>query len=298
MLEARARLVNAIRGFFADRDFLEVNTPVRIPAPALEDYIDAEPAGPGRWLRTSPELHLKRLLAAGYPRLFQLGPCFRRGECGPRHQPEFTMLEWYRAEANNRAILDDTVALVRACAKAVGGTGTAGFRGITADVDAPWEELTVDEAFAKYAGTTPEAAMAGGEGGFEQTLVEKIEPHLGRGRPTVLKEYPPAFGALARRCPHRPGRADRWELYVGGLELANAYSELTDAAEQRQRFLACAELRRRDGREVYPLDEEFLAALETGLPPSGGIALGVDRLLMVLTGADTIQDTLPFPEPA
>lgn len=294
-LEQRARLLAAIRRFFTEREFLEVETPLRIPAPALEDYIDAEPAG-GWYLRTSPELHMKRLLAAGYPRLFQLGPCFRQGECGGRHQPEFAMLEWYRAHAGYRDILADTAALLLdACRAVTGGRDHCEFRNTRIDFAAPWEEWTVDEAFVKFAGMTPEDAMASGEGGFERVLVEKVEPHLGFGRPAILRDYPLAFGALARRSAERPDRAERWELYVAGLELANAYSELTDAAEQRRRFEACAELRRNDGRSVYPMDEEFLAALAAGMPPSGGIALGVDRLLMVLAGAGTIRDVIAFP---
>ncbi|MFA4943815.1 MAG: EF-P lysine aminoacylase EpmA [Lentisphaeria bacterium] len=292
-LHGRQRLLQAVRQFFAARDFLEVETPIRLPRPALEEFIDAEPAGDW-FLRTSPELHMKRLLAAGYPRLVQIGPCFRRGEEGRQHHPEFTMLEWYRANAGCRDILADTVALVRAAAHAVAGAGQWRFRGETINADAPWEELTVDEAFQRHAGLTPEAAMRE-PAGFEQILVERVEPHLGRGRPTILRDYPLPFAALARPCPGRPDRAERWELYIGGLELANAYGELTDPTEQRRRFLACADFRRHEGRPIYPLDEPFLAALEAGIPPCGGIALGFDRLLMTLLDRPTIADVTAFP---
>lgn len=294
-LEARQRLLRCIRGFFEERDFLEAETPLRIPAPAIEDYIDAEPAG-SWFLRTSPELHMKRLLAAGYPRLFQLGPCFRQGECGTRHQPEFCMLEWYRADSGCDEILADTAALVRAACRAVTGERFCRHAGHTVNVESPWEELTVDAAFAKFAGRTPEEAMAAGE--FEHDIVAKIEPRLGLERPCVLRNYPLPFGGLARRCPERPDRAERWELYIGGLEIANAYSELTDPAEQTRRFAESAEIRRRDGRTVYPMDRQFMDALASGMPPSGGIALGVDRLLMTLTGATSIAEVVAFPHEA
>ncbi len=290
-LEARAALLHAIREFFDCYDFLEVETPVRLTAPALEDYIEAEPSG-SSWLRTSPELHMKRLLAAGYRRIWQLGPCFRQGELGRRHRPEFTMLEWYRANAGCRDILRDTIKLVRFGAQAVTGATTIRFRGNTIDLGGEWEELTVADAFRRHAATEVRDAMAAGA--FEEILCAQVEPQLGRGRPTILTDYPAEMAALARRNPADPSVAERWELYVGGLELANAYGELTDPAEQRRRFAACAELRQQEGRPVYPLDEQFLAALDHGLPPCGGIALGVDRLTMVLTDAETIDDVIAF----
>ena len=296
-LEQRHRLVEAIRSFFTDHGFLEVDTPIRIPAPALEDYIDAEPAGTA-FLRTSPELHLKRLLAAGYERLFQMGPCFRQGESGRLHQPEFTMLEWYRAAADYRDMYADTRDLLRhACARVTGGD-VCSFRGHQVPLTGPWEELTVDAAFERYAGQSVAAVLAAGPGAFEQTLVEQIEPHLGYRTPTILLDYPVEFGGLACRKSADPTRVERWELYIAGLEIANAYSELTEATEQRRRFTACAELRRSQQRAVYPLDEEFLTALDHGMPRAGGIALGVDRLLMVLTGAERIQDVVAFPTAA
>jgi len=293
-LRLRSGLTAYIRAFFRERGFLEVDTPVRLATPALEEFIDAEPAGSG-WLRTSPELHLKRLLAAGYDRLFQLGPCFRQGERGRLHQPEFAMLEWYRAGADYEAILADTRALVAGAAHTLLGRTVIERGGRSCDLAADWDDWTVDAAFGQFAGLSVEAVLAQGDGAFETRLVEMIEPRLGHDRPAILRDYPLAFGALARRKPGRPDRAERWELYIAGIEIANAYSELTDAAEQRRRFLACAERRRREGRAVYPLDEPFLAALESGLPPCGGIALGFDRLLLLLAGADRLDDVLPFP---
>jgi len=270
-----------------------VHTPLRIAAPALEDYIDAEPSG-DRFLRTSPELHMKRLLAAGYERIFQLGPCFRRGERGRVHLPEFAMLEWYRLNADYRDVLNETVALVRHAFAVAAGRPVCRWRGCEVDVSEPWEEITVEDAFGRYAGRNVDDAVDSGE--FEQVLVEKIEPQLGQGRPTVLLDYPVACSGLSRRKPDNPERVERWELYIAGLELANACSELVDCEEQRQRFEACAALREIEGREVYAPDQAFMAALREGMPPAAGVALGVDRLIMAISGADPIADAVAFPE--
>ncbi len=303
VLDLRAKTLRAIRQFFYDRDFLEVETPLRLPAPALETHIDAIPAG-GEYLRTSPELHMKRLLAAGCEKIFQLGPCFRAGERGDRHHPEFAMLEWYRANADYLAVLADAKALIAAVADKVLGRTWLSARGRRGwPEDAPlepprielvpvWERFTVAQAFTAFAGWDPVAAFDAER--FDLDLVSKVEPRLPAEHPAVLMDYPAAAAALARRKPGDPRVAERWELYIGGLELANAFSELTDPAEQRARFEACAAERRALGREVYPLDEEFLAALEAGMPASAGAALGVDRLVMLLAGADTLDRVLPF----
>ena len=285
-----------MRDFFRARDFVEVATPVRLPAPALEDYIDAIPAH-GAWLRTSPELHLKRLLAGGLARVFQIGPCFRLGEHGRRHRPEFTMLEWYWVGVDYQDLLRQTEALLAHAAQAwLGSTQLTTASGQTMDLSAPAERLTVAEAFARYAQADLSDLLRRGEGAWEEALVTQVEPQLGRERPTFLLDYPIELAALARAKPGAPHLAERWELYLDGLELANCYSELTDATEQRRRFAATADLRRRDGREVYPLDEAFLAALESGMPACSGCALGVDRLLMALSAASDIAEILPFPE--
>lgn len=291
-LQRRQQILQAIRAHFTSAGFLEVETPVRIPSPALEDYIDAEPSG--HWfLRTSPELHLKRMLAAGYERLYLIGPCFRQNEQGRFHLPEFTMLEWYRSDADCWRILDDARQLLRTVAQAIYGTSTCEFNGAHIDVGAEWEILSVDEAFARYTpGYTADRAVA--DGTFELTLVERIEPRLGFSAPTVLWGYPLAFGALARKCRQNNHRAERWELYIAGLELANAYTELTDAAEQRRRFAETAKLRSAQQRTVYPTDEKFLTALDEKMPDAGGIALGVDRLVAVLCNAKSILDVVAF----
>ena len=291
VLELRARLNEAVRRFFRERDFLEVDTPVLLPANAPEAHIDALSAGPG-WLRTSPELAMKRLLAAGHERIFQLGPCFRAGEHGRWHHPEFTLLEWYRAGAGYLEILADTKALLDFLARELRGTADFTWQGKPVSVAQElWEKFTVSQAFIQHAGWDP--ARKFDPDRFDLDLVTRVEPALPADRPVVLIDYPAPLAALARRKPDDPLRAERWELYLGGVELANAYSELTDPAEQRARFAEANALRQQRGAPAYPPDEAFLAALEH-LPPSGGIALGLDRLLMILTDADSLDAVLPF----
>lgn len=291
VLAARSAVLQAIRRFFVERSFIEVETPVRIAAPALELHIDAEPAG-SAFLRTSPELYMKRLLAAGHDRIFELGPCFRRGEKGRRHHPEYALLEWYRADADAIDILTDTKALLAFVVEQVTG-GTATRWGDTCIEWMPvWETVTVRDAFMQHAGWDPLTSFDADR--FDLDLVDKVEPRLPRDRPVVLKDYPVELAALARIRSANPPVAERWELYVGGMELANAFSELTDAHEQRARFEQCARDRQRAGKVVYPLDEEFLAVLEGGLPRCGGVALGVDRLVMLLTDSDSIDQVRAF----
>ncbi|MBL7114515.1 MAG: EF-P lysine aminoacylase GenX [Kiritimatiellae bacterium] len=287
-LICRSRVLQALRRFFLQRDFIEVETPVRIPAPALELHIDAELSGDA-YLRTSPELHMKRLLAGGMERIYQMGPCFRRGERGRIHHPEYTMLEWYRAHADYEDILRDTRALLPELCMAVVGDTHFTYLGRRIDVGEPWHEMSVRDLFMREAGWDPIADFDADR--FDLDLVNKIEPILPGDRPVILRDYPAKVAALARLSPADHAVAERWELYLGGMELANAYSELVDAVEQRHRFEVCAEQRRAAGRAVYPLDEAFLAALPC-MPPSGGIALGVDRLVMLLSGAESIEDVL------
>ncbi len=291
VLALRARILQAIRQFFDARGFMEVETPVRIATPALELHIDAIPSG-NAWLRTSPELHMKRLLAAGCERVYQLGPCFRQGERGDKHNPEFTLLEWYRTNADYRDILAETKALIAAVAEAALGHTWLDFCRTRIELMPVWEVLTVAEAFKTFAGWNPSEHFNAER--FDLDMVNKVEKNLPTACPVVLIDYPAAVAALARRKPQDPRVAERWELYIGGIEIANAFSELTDPAEQRARFEACAVKRRALGQSVYALDEDFLAALESGLPPAAGIALGVDRLVMLLAGAFSLDDVLPF----
>ncbi len=291
VLALQSKLLAAIRGFFLGKNYLEVVTPVLVPVPALELHIDAFPAGRG-YLRTSPELHMKRLLGAGYGPIFQVGPCFRSGERGDLHHPEFTMLEWYRPRADYMDILAETGDLLRQVAQACLGKTAVQGKARTIDLGAEWLVLSVAECFQEYAGWNPVENYD--ERRFEEDLVNRVEPRLPKDRPVVLRDYPAAAAALARLKTDDPRVAERWELYLGGIEIANAFSELTDAAEQRKRFEECSGKRRALGKAAYELDNEFLAALAAGMPPCAGIALGVDRLLMLLAGVDSLDDVLPF----
>jgi len=252
----------------------------------LEEYIDAEPAGD--WsLRTSPEFHMKRLLAAGWTRIFQIGPCFRRRERGRRHLPEFSMLEWYRANADYRDVLADAQelldAILRAVPDAPGGNAAFGL---------PWAEISVDEAFRRYAGRAVDDVLDTDD--FDRVLTADVEPNLGRDRPTILIDYPAACAGFAKAKPADPGRVERWELYAGGLELANACTELTDPEEYLRRFRHFAETRRQRGRDVCGIDEAFMTAVSGGMPAAAGVALGLDRLLMLLAGVDDIAQVVAF----
>lgn len=293
-LELRAQVLRSIRAFFEEKDFLEVDTPIRIPAPALEEHIDAV-FSEKSFLRTSPELHMKRLLAAGYSRIFQMGPCFRREEQGRIHHPEFTLLEWYRAESDEEEILADTQALLQRIVSDLLARKFLNTKGLTLHVKNSWVRMTVREAFSAFAGWDPVANFEADR--FDLDLVEKVEPSLPQDVPVVLCDYPVEAAAFAE-CRLRDGVpvAARWELYWGGVELANAYGELVDAAEQRRRFEEIRKKRERAGRVVYPLDEAFLEALEQGMPASGGIALGVDRLVMLLAGAEGLDEVTAFLE--
>ncbi len=280
----RGRVFAATRSFFGGRGYVEVETPLRVATPALEDHIDAEPSGDA-WLRTSPELHMKRLVCAGMERIYQIGACFRRGERGSRHCPEYTMLEWYRTGADCEELIGETSALLRAIAAAEGRTEFGGI-----DLTAEPAVFDVREVFWLWAGWDPWEAFDAER--FDLDLVGHIEPMLAEQQvPVILRGFPPERAALSRIVE---GTAQRWELYLGGMELANAYTELADPVEQRARFVACAEARRARGQEVYPLDEPFLSALSAGMPPCAGIALGMDRLLMWLVGARDIAEVRAF----
>lgn len=294
MLRRRAQVLRAVRATLEERGFVEVETPVRIPAPANEPHIDAPPSGRA-FLRASPELQMKRLLCAGHSRLYQIGPCFRAGERGERHNPEFTMLEWYRADAGSEDVLRDFEAILTGAARALHGETRFRRGPRTLDVAAPWVEWTVRDAFRRFAGWDPVEAFDLER--FDLDLALKVEPALPRERPCLLREYPAPAAALARLLPGDPRVADRWEAYLDGLELCNAFGELTDADEQRARFEAAAVKRRADGAVAYPLDEEFLEALHRGMPPSGGAALGIDRLCMALLDCPDIAGVRTFCPP-
>jgi lysyl-tRNA synthetase class 2 len=297
-LRERARVLAEVRRFFDTRGFVEVQTPVMVPSPGLDLHLDAFEVAAGergapRWLITSPEYQMKRLLADGWRRIYQIAPCFRRGEVGARHNPEFTMLEWYRGDAGVNDVMRDTEQLVAAV---TGGAVRLGARLV--DVRPPLERLTVCEAFARYAGWSAEAtldAAARDEDRYFRALVERVEPALEvLDRGVWLVDYPATQASLARRKPGDPRLAERFELYVAGVELCNGFGELVDAAEQRARLEHDQEERRARGLPVYPIDERFLDAVAR-MPPSGGNALGLDRLVALAHGTTAIGEFLAFP---
>jgi lysyl-tRNA synthetase class 2 len=315
-LRRRARLTAAVRAFFTAHGFSEVETPYAVAAPGEEVHLAAfrtervSPTGERRplWLHTSPEFAMKKLLAGGAGPIFQLARVWRNGEGSDRHAAEFTMLEWYSLRASMPALIAETMALLRAVLPPV-----VTCRGVTTDLSS-FETLTVADAFARYVGadvlaTADDAAALAAQAGarlrdgetwedlFFRLLLERIEPQIGRAHPTFLTHWPAAQAALARRDPADPRVAERFELFVCGMELANAFVELTDAAEQRGRFVADRARRHAiSGEADWDLDEDFLAALAHGLPPCAGIALGFDRLAMIASGAPRIGDVLWLPE--
>jgi lysyl-tRNA synthetase class 2 len=328
-LEIRAAALDAVRAHFKGEGFAEVETPALQASPGLEPHLSAfatDMVSPDRavrhrlYLHTSPEFAMKKLLVAGEPRIFQVCKTYRNAERAPTHHPEFTMIEWYRAGAGYETIMADCEGLLRAVARAAGRRHFV-WNGVESDPSGPWRRASVVEAFRAHAnidligcmGVDPQrpdgaafraAARASGvrvtdadtwDDVFFRSFLEKIEPHLGHPTPTLLYDYPISMAALARPKPSDPRFAERVELYVSGLELANGFGELTDAAVQRARFERDMELKARLYGERYPIDDDFIAALSHGMPESAGIALGFDRLVMLASGASHIEDVLWAP---
>ena len=323
-LMARSAITRAVRAWFDEQGFVEVETGILQVSPGNETHLHAprtELVGADgrratRYLRTSPEFAAKKLLAAGETKIFEFARVFRDRERGDLHLPEFTMLEWYRANASYDAIMADSVVVIAHAAQAT-GIGRFAFRGRSADPFAEPELLTVAAAFERFAGIDLLATISGGEGDraalaaaagqrvriaeddtwsdiFSKVLVEHVEPKLGQGRLTVLFEYPAPEAALARTKPTDPRVAERFEIYACGVELGNGFGELTNAAEQRRRFVAAMDEKQRRYGERYPLDDDFLAAV-AAMPPSSGIALGFDRLVMLASGAFRIDQVVWTP---
>ena len=296
-LRARAAIVSRIRSHFEAESFLEVETPAMVVCPGLDTHLDAfGVAQTDRFLITSPEYQMKRLLVGGVPRCFQLARCFRRGEVGHRHNPEFTMLEWYRAFAGADAIMADTEAIVVAALASGSRFGRVESR---LDLSRPFARISVKEAFAAHAGVN-EAEMLRlaheDDERFFRILIEDVEPALeARAAPVFLHRYPANMASLARLSPDDPRYAERFELYAAGLELSNGFGELTDPTEQRARFERDQRDRAALGKPVYPIDERFLGALAGGMPPCAGNALGLDRLVALALGRTEIGDVIAFP---
>lgn len=289
-LQQRAQILQAIRNRFTEQGYLEVETPHRIPAPAPESHIDAIPSGPW-FLHTSPELCMKRMLAAGYEKIFQICRCWREGERGSQHIPEFTLLEWYHSGIDYRMLMEECATLIQTVASKVGLGEKIIFRDQVIDLTSPWERIPVREAFHEYAKTAMEEALKNGR--FDEIMVRDIEPRLGIRKPTFIYDYPAQRGALARLKSEDKTVAERFELYMGGLELANGFSELVDEEEQGKRFHQENENRRILGKPIYPVPEKFLSELGD-MPPSAGIALGIDRLVMVFLDAKSIDEVVAF----
>jgi lysyl-tRNA synthetase class 2 len=291
LLAERARIIACVRAFFESRGFLEVETPILVPSPGMDLHLDAVPAGDA-WLATSPEYQMKRLLAAGYPRIMQITRAFRRGELGERHNPEFSILEWYRANAGVADVMRDSEELV---ARVTAGVVRIGERGI--DVRPPFDRVTVCEAFARWAGTPEDETLRLAEHDpdtYFRLLVERVEPGLAAcDRGLLLTDYPASQASLARKKPDDPRFAERFECYVAGVELCNGFGELTDPVEQRARFENDQAARRAQGLAVYPIDEKLLGALPA-IPPSGGNAMGLDRLVALACGTTDIARVIAF----
>ncbi len=327
-LQMRSEVKKRLRNFFEEAGFVEVETPALQVSPGLEPHLAAFetvllPPGRGgdtsrpRYLHTSPEFAMKKILAAGEPMIWQLCPVFRNAEAAGLHAPEFQMLEWYRADADLEVLHGDCIDLLRATVP----EGQMYRRGTRiSDPHAEWQILGVEEAFKQYCGIdigpsfrtddfVPDTAMLHGmakdlgvrtdegdgwEDIFFRIFAERIEPSLGHPVPTLLTDYPIQMAALSRPNPDDPFLAERFELYVCGLELANAFGELTDVVEQRRRFESDLALKKELYGDTYPIDEDFMAALEQ-MPPASGIALGFDRLVMLTCGADDINEVLWAP---
>jgi len=303
LLGTRAKLFRSLRDFFADKGVLEVATPILARSgttdPAIESFrTESTPDQAGTWLRTSPEFFHKRLLAAGSGPIYELGPVFRSGELGARHNPEFTMLEWYRPGFDEAKLIAEVLELVAQVARALGANLPPVMRMSYRELYQRYAEL--DPFTCKLAALNARCAQLGcmGELEFDEALdlirSLEIEPQL-RGLFLVLTDFPPAQAALAQIKDGSPPTAARFELYLDGLELANGYHELTDPIEQARRFQADLQLRSMRGKVHVPPDQHFLAALKEGLPDCSGVAMGVDRLLLALTGKTRLAEVLPFP---
>ena len=312
----RAAVLDAVRDFFKDADFLAVETPTLVLASAQEEHIQlfateyqGDKAQKQFYLAPSPELYMKRLLGVGFERIYQISRSYRNGEMGPQHNPEFTLIEWYRAYASYEEIMADVEDLVSHVAKSVLGRSSVVRAGREIDLQPPWERLSVRDAFARWAAVDLDACTDAGslfrraralgygsarredswEDLYHKILLERVEPELAKLGAIHLFDYPRQLAALAKLKEGDSAIAERTEAYLGGVELSNGYTELNDPAQQRERFARGARL------GGAPADEAFLAAMERGIPPAGGVALGLDRLVMIVAGASCLDEVIAFP---
>lgn len=325
ILQIRSKMLALTRTFFLERGFIELTTPTLVPSPGMEahlagfktSYIDLDGKIRPFWLPTSPEFALKKALCAGFEKIFDIRPAFRnRGEVGPLHQPEFTMLEWYRAYEDYRRIMTDTEELAAFLARNLSEYRSNTFRGMPISWEPPYPRLSLADAFEEYAGIDLFACLHD-EGLFRRScceaigrrpaehedwvslfcrvMIELVEPHLGTEKPVLLYDYPAQLAALAIIKPDQPLFAERFELYIAGVEIANAFTELNDPREMARRIREARREQTKDGMPLSPVDGELLRALRQGMPPAGGIALGLDRLLMALLGVHKISSVVAFP---
>ena len=282
LLKKRAKIISAIRSFFESKKFVEVETPIRTPAPLPEQNIDALKCG-NFYLATSPEPYMKRLLAGGFDKIFQITKCFRNAEIGDKHNIEFTMLEWYRRDAGYLKLIDDVKNLLNfICDK-------ANCNKIFSDC----EIISLDDAWKEFTGTALDDIPDGFE--FDKTMVEIIEPNLPENKPVVITDFPAVFSPMCKQKSDKPFRAERLEIYINGIELANGCTEQIDKNLQTKRLRDEQSKREKMGKDVYPWPDKFVDSLDN-MPPSAGMALGIDRLIMILCGVNNIEDVLTFSE--
>ena len=290
-LKKRSLIIELTRDFFRSMDFIEVETPLRCPSVIPEAHIDPV-TSQGAYLQASPELCMKRLLARGADKIFQICKCFRQGERGQRHLPEFTLLEWYAVHQTYEDLMVQCQGLLRHIAQGLGTPGCIVYQGASLDLTDAFERITVAGAFGRFSGVSLNQALDAGR--FDEIISFDIEPHLGTSRPCFLYDYPISMASLSAAHPEKPDTAQRFEMYVAGIELANGFTELTDPQCQRKRFETENELRVRQGHTKLTLPEKFLSDLAL-MPPAAGIALGMDRLVMLFCDAPDIEQVVAFP---
>lgn len=290
ILVLRAAVIREIRNFFISNDYLEVETPLLVSAPAPEVHIDAISTSAG-YLHTSPELCMKRMLAAGFTKIFQISKCFRAGERGHRHLPEFCLLEWYRTGIDYHDLMTECRELTLWVCRKILGQQEIHYQGEKIDIQSPWKRIPVADVFDRFASITMEDALSTDR--FDEIMAIEIEPRLGSMGPVFLYDYPASLASLARLKANQPEYSERFEWYMGGMELGNGFSELTDSREQRARFEQASKQRNALGKEGYPMPERFLDALGQ-MPESGGMAVGIDRLVMILSDRSVIDDVVAF----
>ncbi|HKK90199.1 MAG TPA: EF-P lysine aminoacylase EpmA [Desulfobacteraceae bacterium] len=291
-LKQRGDIIAAVRRFFSLRGYLEVETPIRIPAPAPEAHIDGFESE-GWYLQASPEICMKRLVASGHEKIFQICKCFRKEAIGERHLTEMTLLEWYTANDSYTELMDQCRDLIRFVAEEIGAGQTISWNGHTIDLAREWERVSVADVFERHGPVSMDQALF--DKSFDEIMGFDIEPCLGTEQPCFVCDYPASMAALAKLTPPDNTLAQRFELYIAGIELANGFSELTDPAEQKERFEKEMAVRAQAGKAPMPMPEPFLKDL-AAMPESSGIALGMDRLVMLFTDARSIDRVVAFTE--